>query len=308
MTLTTKRKPSATTHKKRVGQHRQHGRNYLKPYWPYLPLIAIVSVGLAINSFWSHQKSVLGYATDMSSQTLLRSTNAARTNHRDKPLQVNIKLAQAAQAKANDMAKRNYWAHNTPAGKTPWSFITQAGYTYQRAGENLAYGFSDASSTITGWINSPEHRANLLNPYYSQVGFGVANIPNYNHSGPETLVVAMYAEPAPMKVTLASAPVLSAHTSPSPKNISIEPIQEPSTQNVARVQLITSGNAPWSMFVISAIATLAALTFVLRHGFFWRRVFTKGEAFVISHPYLDILIVTIITLSFILSRTTGVIR
>jgi hypothetical protein len=71
------------------------------------------------------------------------------------------------------MAARDYWSHNTPDGQTPWSFITAAGYNYQTAGENLAYGFSTASDTVTGWMNSTEHRANILNGKFKELGVGV---------------------------------------------------------------------------------------------------------------------------------------
>src|SRR6185369_9999820 len=107
-------------------------------------------------------------------------------------LQLNDQLAAAAQAKANDMARRGYWSHVTPDGKQPWSFVEASGYQYEAAGENLAYGFGSSDEVMTAWMHSPEHRANILNSVYQDVGFATANVPNYRGTGPETIVVAMY--------------------------------------------------------------------------------------------------------------------
>jgi hypothetical protein len=198
------------------------------------------------------------------------------------------------------MAARDYWSHNTPDGKTPWAFITKTGYHYQKAGENLAYGFSNAEDTITGWMNSTEHRANILNASYSEVGFGVVDVPNYNHSGPETLVVAMYARPA--TASTAAANVDSPFEQKAPVT------SEPAAQHVARVQLLAGGTASWSLFAVSTIAGAAMLLFILRHGLLWRRVIVKSETFVLHHPLLDVAVVVVATIGVILSKTAGVIQ
>jgi hypothetical protein len=148
----------------------------------------------------------------MSIGNLLSATNQARLSNGVGSLSNNAKLNNAAQAKANDMATRNYWSHNTPEGNPPWVFITNAGYSYSRAGENLAYGFATSADTVDGWMNSPAHRENVLNAGYSEVGFGIVNAPNYNNSGNETLVVAMYAAPYDAPKTAAPAPVQHSTT------------------------------------------------------------------------------------------------
>lgn len=210
MTLTKARPRRATpAHRKRSAAHHKRSDHYLRPYWPYLPVIAVLVFGLLFNSWYGKNHGVLGYATDMSATALLNDTNQQRVANGLGSLALNSLLSQAAQAKANDMASRDYWSHNTPDGKTPWTFIVATGYNYQTAGENLAYGFTTASDAITGWMNSPEHRANILNTTFQQVGFGVANAANYQGTGPETVVVAMYAEPV---VAAAPAPVATAPT------------------------------------------------------------------------------------------------
>src|SRR5690606_3424397 len=110
-------------------------------------------------------------------------------------LSLNDKLNAAAQAKAEDMKARNYWSHNTPDGQEPWVFFDAQGYIYKKAGENLAYGFATSTETVTGWMNSPSHKANLLDGAFTEVGFGFANSENFVSTGNETIIVAMYAQP-----------------------------------------------------------------------------------------------------------------
>ncbi|HET6924630.1 MAG TPA: CAP domain-containing protein [Candidatus Saccharimonadales bacterium] len=236
MTLVARAKPPAH-HKKRSGSHHRRTKSYHKAYWPYLPIALIVLGGIIFNALVPAHKAVLGYATDMSISSLLSDTNAQRSDNGLPGLGLNSQLDQAAQAKANDMAARDYWSHNTPDGQTPWSFIIAAGYNYQTAGENLAYGFDSASETVTGWMNSPEHRANILNTTYKEVGFGVANSANYQGTGPETIVVAMYAEPVGY-VAPAPAPAVAQSTPatrpvPAPTPITSAPASQaaPATQN-----------------------------------------------------------------------------
>ena len=306
MALATRRKPAAH-HKKRVAQHHRHSKHYLKAYWPYLPMLMVVVVGLAVNSLWTTRASVLGATSDFSSQSLLSTTNAQRLADSEAALTLDQQLTIAAETKAADMAKHNYWSHNSPDGKTPWSFIGASGYSYEEAGENLAYGFNDAASTITGWMNSPEHRANILNNAYTQVGFGIATSPNYQGHGPSTIVVAMYGRP--------SAAVSTIHfTVPEPsgtvssKTLGVTDHAQPATRLVSRVQLLTGGQAPWSMFAVSLLASTALIVFLMRHGLRLKRLMVKGETYVLHHPLVDLLIIVVITVGYILTRTSGFIR
>src|SRR5690348_7981084 len=129
MTLT-KAKPQrpSVEHRKRFGHHHRHSHHYVQTYWPYLPIVGVLVIGLLANTWLGRvHQSVLGYATDMSIQELLNGTNAQRSANGEALLALNAELDSAAQAKANDMAARDYWSHNTPDGKTPWTFITAAG-------------------------------------------------------------------------------------------------------------------------------------------------------------------------------------
>lgn len=95
-------------------------------------------------------------------------------------LTLNPALNLAAQAKARDMVSRDYFAHVSPDGTKPWSWLRSAGYNYTYAGENLAEGYTDAYDLETSWMASPAHRANILSPFYSEVGLAVIPRDNTN--------------------------------------------------------------------------------------------------------------------------------
>jgi hypothetical protein len=300
MALATRPKPATHTKKRQAGHHRQ-SKHYLKAYWPYLPMLTIVVVGLMINGLWASHAKVLGASSDFSSASLLINTNQQRANDKETALTLDPQLTQAAQAKADDMVANNYWAHDSPSGKTPWTFITAAGYNYQAAGENLAYGFKGAGAVITGWMNSPEHRANVLSTSYQNVGFGVAISPDYQGQGPETIVVAEYGEP------VASAANIT-FTVPSSTTPVQAPVTELAAQPVSRIQLITGGQAAWSALVVSALSGAALALFIVRHGLRFKKLVLESETFVARHPFLDIAIVFVMTSGFLLTRTSGIIR
>ncbi|HVX23833.1 MAG TPA: CAP domain-containing protein [Candidatus Saccharimonadales bacterium] len=298
MALATRPKPTRHHHK-RQGTHHRHSKPYLKTYWPYLPMLMIVGLGIMVNALWSNH-SVLGANRDFSAHTLLANTNADRVLDNEQPLTIDSQLTDAAQAKAEDMVSKDYWSHNAPSGRTPWSFITAAGYQYQAAGENLAYGFNGATAVVTAWMNSPEHRANILDVNYQNVGFGVASSPNYQGHGPATVVVAEYGEPA-----AGSKPVFTASTTPT---TSAPSTRELNAQPVARIQLLTGGQANWSLFAVSTLASVALIAFVVQHGLRFRRLVVEGETWVAHHPLFDIAIVFVFTAGFVLTRTSGMIR
>lgn len=104
---------------------------------------------------------------------ILAQVNRQRQDNALPPLQVNSRLNDAAEAKLKDMVAKQYWSHYSPDGASPFSFILQAGYDYRVAGENLARGYATAEAVVLGWMGSPEHRANVLNPRYTETGIAV---------------------------------------------------------------------------------------------------------------------------------------
>src|SRR5688572_2387519 len=130
MAIASSPKPRQSVHhKRRTGQHQKRSQQFHKTYWPYLPIGLVIALGIFFNH--SISTGVLSYATDTSPNGLLTCTNTERTGAGVGGVALDGQLAQAAQAKADDMAARNYWSHNTPDGKEPWVFVKNAGYNYQ---------------------------------------------------------------------------------------------------------------------------------------------------------------------------------
>jgi hypothetical protein len=281
-------------HRKRQGNHHKRNKSYDKSYWPFLPLLAIAGVAMLINLVWSnigHSHSmVLGDSNGLTSLQLLQETNKDRQSHDINDLRLNSQLSAAAQAKAQSMVSQNYWSHVSPDGKQPWAYVQQQGYQYQAVGENLAYGFANPDDVIAGWLNSPEHRANLLDPAYTNVGFGVVQAANYLGKGPETVVVAMYGRPAEISQL-------------TPQNSSNLPIRQ-----VSRIELVTTSAVPGILYMVIAAAAGAAAVIILRHTRSLHRVLAYSEAYIVKHRTLDIIAITVIAIGALLTRTAGFIH
>ncbi len=146
---------------------------------------------------------------------LIDETNESRTANNLPTLHENSLLDAAAQEKANDMATNNYFAHTSPTGLTPWYWFNQVGYNFAYAGENLAVNFSDSQDVTNAWMNSPEHRANILDANYSDIGMAAAQGTFQGH--PATYVVELFGSLAPTPVAVNSIPgIASAQAAPKP--------------------------------------------------------------------------------------------
>jgi uncharacterized protein YkwD len=115
---------------------------------------------------------------------LVRATvcvlNEQRASHGLGPLAMNRRLSKAARQHAADMARRNYFSHDTPGGGSFVDRIRRAGYLKGArrwtVGENLAWGSHSRSAPrliAEMWMNSPGHRANILSPAFREIGVGV---------------------------------------------------------------------------------------------------------------------------------------
>lgn len=134
--------------------------------------------------------------------SLIDGTNQARLAENIPALRENPLLDAAALQKANDMVKNNYFAHTSPAGLTPWYWFNKAGYQFAAAGENLAVDFADSDVVTRAWLDSPEHRANILNAGFTEIGMAAAQGTFDGH--PAIYVVELFGSPA---VASVSAPV-----------------------------------------------------------------------------------------------------
>lgn len=131
------------------------------------------------------------------SSVLIDETNTERVqNGALAQLTLNPVLVHAAQIKADDMAARGYFSHNTPDGKEPWYFLDQVGYTYDAAGENLAVNFTESSDVTRAWMNSPGHRANILSGKYTEIGIATAQ--GQYKGAPAIFVVQFFGHPKPV--------------------------------------------------------------------------------------------------------------
>lgn len=107
-------------------------------------------------------------------------TNAQRRAAGVPELRVSGFLQQAAQSHADDQARRNYDAHNSPEGMTPRDRMLAVGYDANTTtGENIYNGwgsndFTSPEAAVNWWMNSPGHRANMLNPVYTEIGVGMS--------------------------------------------------------------------------------------------------------------------------------------
>lgn len=150
-----------------------------------------------------------------SNEKLWVATNEERSKNNMSALTLNAQLNDSALRKCQDMVAKNYWSHNDPEGNEPWHFIDQVNYSYETAGENLAYGFISENNVVTGWMNSEGHRKNILGDY-SEVGFGTCKSDNYVNNGRQLIVVQHLSIPTTAKQNQPVAPQNSP-AQPAPK-------------------------------------------------------------------------------------------
>ncbi|MBX4188837.1 CAP domain-containing protein [Candidatus Saccharibacteria bacterium] len=342
---------SGTTDRHRTKPSNVHKHAFEKVYWPYIPIVLVITLLLSIGvqsgnltSFARHPAGrVLAYSNSMTIGSLLADTNAARSANGVASLALNNRLDAAAQANADDMAARDYWSHYTPDGSPPWIWVSGQSYSYQKLGQNLATGFDDEQSTIDGWMASPPHRENLLDPSFKEVGFGYANVPNYTAAGggPMTVVVAFYGQPQVLSATAtaptaaapktktptpASTPAATASPQPQPAQTqptsqstpAPEPTKQPATTTTtkenltpvvksSRLQLAVGNSTLTTALTTASIigAIVIAAWWLRRHMRLAHRYLLKGERYFVGHPLTDIGLLVIACLLFILSQTAG---
>ena len=105
---------------------------------------------------------------------VVRLTNSARGQNGYAALVEDGALSEAAAVRAREIARS--FSHTRPSGASFSSALSESGVTYLRAGENIASGQKSASEVVYAWMNSPGHRANILNSSYSRIGSASVNI------------------------------------------------------------------------------------------------------------------------------------
>ena len=114
------------------------------------------------------------------SDAVLCLLNAERAARGLPPLARDARLDDAAQAHAEDMGRRRFYAHENPSGLSPHQRMRGAGYDGSSTGENIHWGvgaYATPARIMRDWMESPGHRANILRPSFTRVGIGVGSSP-----------------------------------------------------------------------------------------------------------------------------------
>lgn len=112
---------------------------------------------------------------------VVRLTNEQRAKYGLPPLKIDWQLARVARYKSADMRDKNYFQHNSPTYGSPFTMMENFGISYRSAGENIAAGQRTPQEVVNAWMNSPGHRANILNKGYTHIGVGYAKGGSYGH-------------------------------------------------------------------------------------------------------------------------------
>lgn len=199
-------------------------------------------------------------------------------------------LDKAAQAAAEDMATKGYFAHVSPEGKDPWYWLNQVGYDYSYAGENLAVNFSDSREVETAWMASPTHRANIEKSQYTKVGFGTAN--GMYEGRDTTFVVSFFATPAivapvavaevkPSQIHAApaagAAPTAHVAVGPQQKQVASPEARLPQTEKVLGSQTVSFTSPSTTLeTILTILFSIIAISFIAS-------IFIRGKR---QHPHV----------------------
>jgi hypothetical protein len=158
-------------------------RRYRRKVWIGIASIGLAAAGAAL--VWLYLVPLIGLAPDltagMSAQEaeILRLVNDERKRAGAPALKSSQRLVLASRGHSYDMALRNYLGHDGPAGDTPAERVRGVGVDSAALGENIYLDRETdraklAERAVKGWLNSPEHRANILSPGFAETGIGIA--------------------------------------------------------------------------------------------------------------------------------------
>jgi len=186
-----------------------HKDNEHKPYiFRWKAVLVILSLLLFVEIYFLAQvlliipsdNIIFNMRASIIPDAIFSFTNDNRLDNDLNYLKRNSLLDEAAKLKAEDMASEEYFAHTSPEGLKAWDFINKVGYKFNSAGENLAINFLDSQDVIDAWMDSPTHRANILNNNFTEIGIGMAK---GEYEGKETIfIVQLLAFPKDEKVSV----------------------------------------------------------------------------------------------------------
>lgn len=105
-------------------------------------------------------------------QEVIRLVNEIREENGLRSLTYDWELARVARYKSQDMRDNRYFSHTSPVYGSPFQMMKSFGISYRSAGENIAKGYATPEAVVEGWMNSPGHRANILNSSFTHIGVG----------------------------------------------------------------------------------------------------------------------------------------
>lgn len=177
-------------------------------------------------------------------------TNSERIEEGITAFTRNTLLDRAAQMKAEDMAKKGYYAHVSPEGLTPMHWVEKAGYSYLMVGENLVVNRDSAKEAVDAFMGSTGHRANILRSEFMEIGVGVAQGTYKNK--PATFIVQIFAKPR------AQAPIVQP--SRPPLAVAVAKVTPPPASKPVPVPVETKIVTEVKKVIAPVIATLQATT------------------------------------------------
>ena len=139
-----------------------------------IAIVCLLILAISMGTISPLRVAVFDSLSAIYASVLVTLTNQNRVNSNVPELKVSPILEKAAQMKADDMATRSYFAHNTPEGRTPWYWFEKAGYKYVYAGENLAVNFEESADVETAWMKSKGHVLNIMNPKFKEIGIATS--------------------------------------------------------------------------------------------------------------------------------------
>jgi len=175
-----------------------HDGNNFKPDVLERASMGIMLVLIMLSFTIANLQSLVWISSDWLVSSILPAVIVENTNNERNSEQLHILrhstlLDTAAQKKAEDMSKNTYFAHYSPEGISPWYWFDEVGYSFVYAGENLAIHFADSNEVVDAWMESPTHRANILDGNYTEIGVGTAK--GMYGGVPTVFVVQLFATP-----------------------------------------------------------------------------------------------------------------
>jgi hypothetical protein len=291
-------------HPQRSNNHRPKFLHPKPLFFLSLMAIGFYQIVMMVATIHLPKGNILGYASNISVNQVLESTNNLRSVSGLGSLSFNNQLAQAAISKAQNMFSEGYWAHTSPTGVEPWDFIKSAGYVYKIAGENLARDFDSTPPMMDAWMNSPTHRANIMNPRYEEIGIAVVD--GLLNGVETTLVVQMFGTPeTQVSQPSVAVPAVASSTTNNTPTQTLRPTPS-STPKPSSTPIVSDENFNQEE-IDSEIQVLAEL--VIPQGLLTRGILYSPQH-VLKAFFLSIILILIVVLiyDFIIARHRDSVR